>query len=93
MAHTARGYCWTFQDDMVDNGYRREAEPIINVPTLPSKPSVDCNRMYRRANARNGYTVQCDLMMGLWKDGLSYMRAVELACLWLAKFNQRSGVV
>jgi len=93
MAHTARGYCWTSQDDMVDNGYRREIKPIINAQEQPSKPSVDYNRSIRRANARNGYTVQCDLMMGLWKDGLSYMRAAELACEWLARFNERSGVV
>ena len=93
MAHTARGYCWTSKDDMVDNGYNREAKPIVNATRLTSKPSVGYNRMYRMANAKNGYTVQCDLIMGLWRDGLSYMRAVELACEWLAKFNERSGVV
>ena len=92
MAHTARGYCWTSQDDMVDNGYRREVKPVINATRLPSKPSVDHDMAYLARNAKNGYTVQCDLMMGLWRDGLSYVRAVELACEWLAKFNERSGV-
>ena len=93
MAHTARGYCWTSQDNMVDNSYRREAEPIINVPTLHSKPSVDDDMAYLARNARNGYTARCDNIMGLWRDGLSYLRVVELACEWLAKFNERSGVV
>ena len=93
MAHTARGYCWTSEDDMVDNGYRREVKPVISATRLPSKPSVDNDKDYLICNARNGYTVQCDLMMGLWRDGRDYMRATELACEWLAKFNKRSGVV
>ena len=88
MAHTTRGACWTSQDDMVINGYRRDDKPTINTPTLPSKPSGYYLLRDRRENAKNGYTVQCDLMMGLWRDGLSYMRAVELACEWLAKFNE-----
>jgi len=93
MAHTARGYCWTSKDDMVDNGYRREVKHVINTTRLPSKPSVDYNRMYRMANARNGYTVQCDLMMGLWRDGVDYMKAVKWACYWLERFNERNGSV
>ena len=93
MAHTARGYCWTRYDDMVDNGYRRVPEPIINTPTLPSKPSVDYGTAYLTRNARKGYQMQYDAIMGLWRDGIDYMRAVELACYWLAKFNERSGVV
>ena len=93
MAHTARGYCWTSKDDMVDNGFRREAKLGINTTRMPSKPSVDHDMAYLARNARNGYNMQYDAIMGLWRDGLSYMRAVELACEWLAKFNERSGVV
>ena len=90
MGHTARGYCWTSQDDMVDNGYRREIKPIINAQEQPSKPSVDHDMAYLTRNARNGYNMQCDAIMGLWRDGVDYMKAVKWACYWLAKFNERS---
>lgn len=92
MAHFTRGACWTRQD-MVDNGYRRDDKPVISTPTLPSKPSVDYSVVYLARNARNGYTVNFDAIMGLWRDGIDYMRAVEWACYWLTKFNERSGVV
>jgi len=94
--------CWTSEDDEnlkptchFDEGHYPHSiqnKPAINSPRLHSKPSVDYLLRDRRANARNGYTVQCDLMMGLWRDGLSYMRAVELACEWLARFNRLNGI-
>ena len=93
MAHFARGACWTSQDDMIINGYRRVIKPVISEQEQPSKPSGYYLLRDRRENAKNGYAVMCDMMMGLWRDGLDYMRVAELACQWLAKFNERSGSV
>ena len=93
MAHTARGACWTSQDDMVDNGYKREVKPVINVPTLPPKPSSYYLLRDRQVNAKNGYNMNCDFIMSSWRNGTDYMIAVRWACEWLAKFNERSGVV
>ena len=92
MAHTARGACWTSQDDMIDNGYRRVNKPVINATRLTSKPSDVYLLRDRRENAKNPYTFMCDAMMGLWKDGLDYMRAVNFAVRWLRRFNELSGI-
>ena len=93
MAHTARGYCWTSKDDMVDNGFRREAKLGINTTRMPSKPSVDHDMAYLARNARNGYNMNCDFIMSSWRNGTDYMKDVRWACYWLARFNERSGVV
>ena len=94
--------CWDSQTDSIperthhfDEGYYPHSirnKPVINTPTLPSKPSIDYLLRDRRENAKNGYNMQYGFIMGLWRDGLSYMRAVELACEWLARFNRLNGI-
>jgi len=95
--------CWDSQTDSIperthhfDEGHYSHSihsKPTINAQEQPSKPSVDHDMAYLTRNARNGYNMQCDAIMGLWRDGVDYMKAVKWACYWLAKFNERSGVV
>ena len=101
MAHTARGYCWTSQDDSIperthhfDDGHYHSIvnKPVINATRLPSKPSGYYLLRDRRENAKNAYTFMCDAMMGLWQDGLDYTRAVNFAVRWLRRFNELSGI-
>ena len=94
--------CWTSKDDenlkptyYYDEGHYPHSiqdKPVIDSPSLPSKPSVDYDRIWRAGNARNGYTVQCDFIMGLWRDGIDYMKTVGYACHWLAEFNQLNNI-
>ena len=92
MAHTARGACWTSEDDMIIDGYRRHDKPVIKTPTLPSKPSDVYLLRDRRENAKNTYNLMCDAMIGLWKDGLDYTRAVNFAVRWLRRFNELNDI-
>lgn len=91
MAHFARGACWTSDDDMIDNGYRRVIKPVI-APVIEKKFTGEFRRRDKTANAKKGYNVMCDMMMGLWHDGLDYMKTVDYACKWLGKFNELNGI-
>jgi len=97
--------CWTSQDDenlkptyYYDEGHyphswdKVKPESIEIVDGIFRKTGIDYELRDRSVNARNGYTVQCDFIMGLWRDGIDYMKAVGYACHWLAIFNQLNGI-
>ena len=94
--------CWNSQDDenlkptyYFDEGHypHTKSKSVINSPSLPSKPSGYYLLRDRQVNAKNGYNMNCDFIMSSWRNGTDYMIAVRWACEWLAKFNERSGVV
>ena len=94
--------CWSSTDDenlkptyYYDEGHYPHSiqdKPVMDSPSLPSKPLTDFNLMYKSANAKNGYIVMCDMARGLRKDGLDDKKAIGFAYRWLKVFNELNGI-
>jgi len=91
--------CWDSRTDSIpekthhfDEGqhYQQTKGKPIRATPKPDKASVDYDRIWR--SGKNGYKAFSDMVIGRWKDGLDYMRTAELACQWLAIFNQLNNI-